>query len=121
MPDTVLNILSELTHLTLGGRHRKVTQLGNGRANKYWVVGSVPLDHFSISNEWGGGGMNECLSYIWEEEDFGFYVFWLFIIFSLISLAICSFYSFILLLVSQLTQALCWGMKAPFCPLGDPI
>lgn len=65
--------------------------------------------------------MNECLSYIWKEGDFDFYVFWLFIIFSLISLVISSFYSFILLLVSQLTQALCWGMKAPFCPLGDPI
>ena len=55
-----------------------------------------------------------------EEGDFGFWVFWLFITFPLISFFSYVFISsFIPLLVSHLTQALCWEMRAPLCPLGD--
>ena len=54
-----------------------------------------------------------------EEEEFGFCVFWPFFYLSIYFFSYVFISSFIPLLVSHLTQALCWEMRAPLCPLGD--
>ena len=63
--------------------------------------------------------MNECPSYAWGGRRFWFLGFLAFYYLSIYFFSYVFISSFIPLLVSHLTQALCWEMRAPLCPLGD--
>ena len=63
--------------------------------------------------------MNEYPSYAWGGRRIWLPCFLAFYYLSIYFFSYVFISSFIPLLVSHLTQALCWEMRAPLCPLGD--